>query len=390
MGAKEEVSEITPFATVKLQIKTIIFNLGIGVITIFIQAFSPCWRVHTACRFAQGFVGAFLFFYVFLLNVAIFKGQQQVIAMTFASCATVLAELAGPLLGSMIFDAYGQRAVFWFLGVASLANQVMLVAVLFIVRPSAEIAPIITSNRKTCERDCWSEQRSSWMPRPGAWMKMKVLLQNPTFICANLIITMAGVIKGSVEEMLPFYADHQWGYDPVEIGKLFCTTAIAYIIASAIVAQIWIHLGRFQIGFSSQCILMLGVAACICFHVAHYYKKEAALFGTFAIYGLCAGLTFTSAAQLIAEVVDHAEGSAKDVANGVWNTMWEAGGSVGFFLGGFLAHRYNDQMTLTSRTMFCAIVTAICMVVVRVCGDSGKGGNTAEKLEKTSSYGSAA
>merc|ERR1740127_298859 len=132
---KHEV-DITPYSDVIRQIKIIIFNLGIGVMTLFIQANCPRWHVHTACRFVQGFVGAFLFFYVFLLNVAIFRGQQQVLAMTCASCATVLAELAGPLLGSILFDAYGQRAVFWFLGVVSFMNQGMLVGVLYTTRPS--------------------------------------------------------------------------------------------------------------------------------------------------------------------------------------------------------------------------------------------------------------
>merc|ERR1719408_78015 len=131
--------DITPFPEVKRQIKLVILNLGIGVITLFIQANCPRWHVHTACRFVQGFVGAFLFFYVFLLNVAVFKGQQQVIAMTCASCATVLAELAGPLLGSILFDIYGQRSVFWFLGVVSFANQGMLLGVLYMVRPTTDV-----------------------------------------------------------------------------------------------------------------------------------------------------------------------------------------------------------------------------------------------------------
>merc|ERR1719473_2513908 len=131
--------DITPFPEVKRQIKLVIVSLGIGVFTLFIQAWTPRWHVHTACRFVQGFVGAFLFFYVFLLNVAVFKGQQQVVAMTFASCATVLAELAGPLVGSLLFDAYGQRSVFWFLGSVSLINQGMLVGVLYTVSPTTDI-----------------------------------------------------------------------------------------------------------------------------------------------------------------------------------------------------------------------------------------------------------
>eukprot|EP00928_Gymnodinium_smaydae_P015012 TRINITY_DN15506_c0_g2_i1.p1 TRINITY_DN15506_c0_g2~~TRINITY_DN15506_c0_g2_i1.p1 ORF type:complete len:488 (+),score=73.63 TRINITY_DN15506_c0_g2_i1:79-1542(+) len=393
----EHKVDITPYNAVKRQLKTIIFCLGIGVITLLIQAVSPRWHVHTACRFVQGFVGAFLFFYVFLLNVAVFKGQQQVVAMTFASCATVLAELAGPLLGSVLFDRYGQRAVFWFLGGVSFLNQGMLVGVFYAIQPadeavvSAASSPMLgATHADEHSGDCADRSDKWWagfMPRPGALAKLKTLLQNPTFICANLIIVMAGVIKGSVEEMLPFHADHQWGYDPMAIGKLFCTTAVAYFVASALVAETWMRLGRFQIGFSSQCIFLLGVTAWLSFHVAYYYKSEAALFGTFASYGFSAGLTFTAAAQLIADVVDRAEGHAKDAANGIWNTMWELGGSTGFFLGGFLAHHYSDQMVLTTRYVMCSVVTAICMVLV---GGVGKVGKASDKLEKVVDYGSTA
>jgi MFS family permease len=401
---KQHEVDITPYAEVQKQLKIIIFNLGIGVITLFVQANCPRWHVHTACRFVQGFVGAFLFFYVFLLNVAVFRGEQRVIAMTCASCATVLAELAGPLLGSILFDAYGQSAVFWFLGVVSFMNQGMLVGVLYTTRattdvgsaaPSRESSPVLNGpspagspmlssagpDEAAGGRQVAENNEGIFTVQPGAWRKLKSLLSNPTFICANLIITMAGVIKGSVEEMLPFHADHQWGYDPLEIGKLFCTTAVAYFVASFIVAGLWTDLGRFQIAFSSQCILLLGCATWCAFHVAYYYKDETALYGTFAAYGFCAGLTFTAAAQLIADVVDRAEGHAKDAANGIWNTMWEFGGSTGFALGGFLAHHYHDQMNLTTWYMTCSVIVAGCMVVVgRNGGDKGKIGGK-DKLD---------
>lgn len=389
--------DITPYPEVLRQIKIIIGALGIGVITLFVQANIPRWHIHCACRFIQGFVGAFLFFYVFLLVVAIFKGQRQVTAMTFASCATVLAELAGPLLGSILFDSYGQRSVFWFLGVVSFLNQGMLVGVLYAVSPTDEIdSPQVHSSSpmlgRTAADEAAGEPRltdekelSWWMPQPGAWEKMKGLLSNPTFICANLIIMMAGVIKGAVEEMLPFHADHQWGYDPVTIGQLFCTTAVAYFVASALVAYIWTSLGKFSVGFSAQCVLLMGVSTCASFHVAFYYKDETALWSTLAGYGFCAGLTFTAAAQLIAEVVDHAEGHAKDAANGMWNTAWEAGGSSGFALGGFLAHRYHDQMTLTTCFAVSSLVVAICMVWVGSHKTSHAG-----KAEKAMNYGGTA
>lgn len=388
--------DITPFTTVQTNLKLVIFSLGIGVATLCVQAMSPRWHVHTACRFIQGFVGAFLFFYVFLLCVAIFKGQQQVVAMSCYSCATVLAELAGPLLGSVLYDAYGQRSVFWFLGFVSFLNQGMLLGVLFTVRsteevgsasPSRSSSPILadTGHRADKTSEDVDQPRSFWKPLPGTWEKLMNICSNRTFICASLMITMAGVIKGSVEEMLPFHADHQWGYDPLQIGKLFCVTAVAYFLASALVAEFWIRLGRLQVGFSAHCILLLGISSCMAFHIYHFYKDETLFYGTMAAYGFCAGLAFTSAAQLIAEVVDHAEGQSKDVGNGLWNTAWEAGGSTGFFLGGFLADRYNEQMMLTTWHMICTVGVAIAMFAV-----GGAVVKSVDKASKGTDYGAAA
>jgi MFS family permease len=382
---------LTLYSTAKRHIKFLVFGLGIGVATLFIQALSPRWQTHVICRFIQGFAGAYIFFYVFLLNVAVFKGQQQVTAMTCASCATVVAELAGPLLGSLLFDQFGQRATFWFLGFVSLINQGMLVLALYTIKhteglESPTASPAI-SPALPDETD--AQTKAWWTPQPGAWPKMKALFQNPTFICANLIILMAGMIKGSVEEMLPFHADHQWHYDPVMIGQLFCTVAVAYLAAAGLVCQFWIALGRFQIGFSAQSIFLLGVTAWMSFCVADYTKNSKVLYCTFGSYGFAAGLAFTAAAQLIAAVVDSQEGHRKDAANGIWNTVWEAGGSTGFALGGLLAHHHEDQMGLTGKFAICAFVIAGCMLAV---GGVSKDSSllAAGKVDKAADYGSTA
>lgn len=226
------------------------------------------------------------------------------------------------------------------------------------------------------------------MPQHGSGRKMKTLLLNPRFVCANLIILMAGCIKGSVEEMLPFHADHQWGYDPMQIGELFCVVAVTYFMAASLVCNFWMDLGRFQLSFSAQSIVMLGVTAWMGFCVAYYTHNATVLCGTFAAYGFAAGLAFTAAAQLIAEVVDHEECAGKDAANGIWNTMWEAGGSFGFFLGGLLAHHHNDQMALTGRFAVCSVVVGICMVAVG--GTSNQECKLADKVDNAVGYGTAA
>lgn len=210
------------------------------------------------------------------------------------------------------------------------------------------------------------------------------------FACANLLITMAAVIKGSVEEMLPFHGDHQWGYDPLQIGQLFCAIAVSYMIAAAFVCQSWTLLGRFQVGCSSCWLLMLGVSAWMAFAVASYHKDGRTLMMTLAGYGFACGLAFTAAAQLIADVIDHEEGPFKDAANGIWNTVWEAGGSLGFFLGGLLAERYNDQLTLLMRYVIGSVITAFCMLVVYLWPAATPPAKASKLSDKAFDYGSTA
>merc|ERR1719213_1330287 len=90
-----------------------------------------------------------------------------------------------------------------------------------------------------------------------------------------------------------------------------------------------------------------------------------------AAYGVSLGMTHTPAALLLASVIDHEEGSAKDAVNGIWNTMWEAGGSLGFLLGGLLAERYHEQMALLTSYGMCATIAAISMVTINCWPSDG-------------------
>lgn len=380
--------EVSDHASVVRHVKFLIFGLGVGTITLFVQAMDPSWRTHTICRFIQGFAGAFIFFYTFLLAVALFVDQQQVVAMTFVSCALNVAEVFGSFLGAVLFIVWGQRSVFWFLGVVSMINQVLLVVIVYMILPvevpkigtraplSRQGTPLVLQpppsmtndpdsaggpqNTLSKTRTCGCIPKS----RPGAWERLICTLQNREFACAIVLITMAAVVKGSVEEMLPFHADHRWHYDPLEIGKLFCTIAIAYILSACITGQFWSWLGKFQVIFGAYWLLMLGIFAWASFAVISYYKDASILMMSLAGYGVCLGMTHTPAALLLASVVDHEEGTAKEAVNGIWNTMWEAGGSLGFFLGGFLAEHYHEQMELLSCYAGCCAVAASIMVAI--------------------------
>ena len=54
------------------------------------------------------------------------------------------------------------------------------------------------------------------------------------------------------------------------------------------------------------------------------------------LYGFSLGATHTPATYFIGAYIDSLEDTAsKDAANGIWNTMWELGGSIGFLLASF-------------------------------------------------------
>jgi len=393
-------NEVSEYMQVCNQIKYLIIGLGIGAITLFAQALRPTWQVHTACRFMQGFAGAFIFFYTFLTCVALFREGQQIFAMTMASCALNVAEVFGSFMGAVLFDTWGQRSVFWFLGVVSILNQVYLIAVLYMVNhqevpvaskpsplsrqntpaqlrqrialhtppptpPPGQVGPPSVLEPREC--GCFPKTQ------PGACQRLKSMMESRPLVCSCLLITMSAVIKGSIEEMLPFHADHRWGYDPMQIGEMFCTIAIAYILSAGIVGHIWVGLGNYQIVFSAYWIMMVGIVAWLVFAAVSYFRDGAILSMTLAAYGVCLGMTHTPAALLLAACIDHEEGSAKDAVNGIWNTMWEAGGSLGFLLGGLLAERYHEQMALLTSYAICAVATSLCMVTIASWPEEGFG-----------------
>jgi len=345
----------------RLQIKYLIFGLLAGSATLAVQAMHPHIMTHISCRFIQGFAGAFIFFYAFLLNINIFKDSQQVFAITAASTALNIAEVLGSTLGAVLYDIWGQRSVFCFLGVVSIVNQALLLVAFWSLKPGG-------SKRKL------SIMQS--VPPMVGWNRLKATLSNKRLRCAIVLIMMAAVVKGSVEEMLPFHADHEWGFRPAKIGELFSIVAFAYIVAAVCVGRFWSRLSDRKVLFgtlclsdgriilSAFCLSLLGAAAWVCFRIEEYWKQEQVLWGALVVYGACLGLTHTPAALLLADAIDHEAGKAKDAVNGIWNTMWEAGGSMGFFLGGFLADSYTGQVDLITAYVVCCLLCAGLMLSI--------------------------
>jgi MFS family permease len=347
-GTKHE--GVTTVATTRRWIVYLILCLGVGSVTLACQAYHPHWSTHTTCRFLQGFAGAFIFFYAFLLSVELFTGSQQIFAMTAASTALNIAEVLGSSLGASLYHYHGQRTVFWFLGAASVVNMALLGGVMSMIKEDPEATP---------------------PPAPAedavltnGWKRLRDVLKSKRLGCAVVLITTSALIKGSVEEILPFHADHRWGMDPMEIGKLFFITAITYIVAAAVAGRMWENLGNYRMLFSSFWLAVLGMTSYGLFLIASYHKTVNTLYVGLGLYGICLGMTHTPAALLLADAVDHEEGKAKDAVNGIWNTMWEAGGSIGFLLGGLLAEDYPSQIALMAAYAIICLCCAGLMLAI--------------------------
>jgi len=340
------------WAEMRSHVRKLILGLTIGMLTLLAEAKNPDWipdiQVHLCCRLTQGFVGAFLFFYSYLLSVKLFEGPQQVFALTAASIALNVAEVFGPLLGAAIFTAYGSGAPYVFLAVLSVLNNLLLWAVL----------------RCLPEDDPKDEESAALLPAaPQAQRSfadrmqlLRCIFSEPSLWRAVLVIAPAAAVKSCFESMLPLFGG-QKNYDELSVGLLFCVCAVAYIAASVSIGYCWLSMSP-----TSRNLLItfsLGGLACAAGAVFTSYKvnwhlDEIGLFDftrhevfylfLFA-YGLCLGLTHTPAAYLLGNAVDaYEDAAAQDAVNGIFNTCWELGGSLGFILAGFASqHDWRQE-----------------------------------------------
>jgi len=376
-GARDDEEEVLTIKTVKRHIYYLIFGLLIGTITLMCQAVYPHCLMHTVCRFVQGFAGAFLFFYTFLLSSVLFEEKQRDFSLTMAATALNIAEVIGSTFGAILYDTYGQRAVFWFLGIMSFLNQIWLFSILYVIK---EVDP--TTAKQMLQEVAQKAQRVS----VSGWQRLRSLLASTRLHLAVLLIFISAVVKGAVEEMLPFHADHRWGLPPLQIGWLFGYIAIAYIGASLSVYHIWEHIERCRVLFSAFWLAMLGCTAWLVFITASYSKNTNYLLVGLVMYGLCLGLTHTPATLFLGLAIEKEDGVGKDAVNGIWNTMWEAGGSLGFLLGGLLAEDYGDQIDLVTGCAACCLICAVLMLMVANRGND----DNALAIYKPKMYGSEA
>jgi predicted MFS family arabinose efflux permease len=320
------------------------------MITLLMEAYNPPWipdlTVHLVCRLCQGFIGAFLFFYSFLLAVKLFDGAQQVFALTSASIALNVAEVFGPAVGASIFTAFGPAAPYLFLGILSVLNNLLLWIVLVRLPTGDEYDMSVA----------FDDTERSFSERCDT---LKRVVTEPLLWRAVLVIGPAAGVKSCFESVLPFFG-YQHDYSEMRVGFLFMVVAVAYITASVSIGYTWLRIRPAQ-----QTVLIflalggLGAAAAgvlsaykINWHMDKFgladFTRHEAFYVFLFTYGVFLGLTHTPASYLLGNAIDKfGDASAQDAVNGIFNTCWELGGSIGFLCSGLASrHSWHEEQAV--------------------------------------------
>lgn len=362
-------------------------------------------QVHLCCRLIQGFLGSFLFFYSYLLSVACFQGSQQVLALTSTTISLNVAEVFGPFVGASIFTNYGLAEAYYVLAALSVINNVFLAGAYFIMPRDPEIDDIVMPD----ERSALLPARQSPVPKttkapsPGdspamptvstevglpdtappaaasvgtQTQRLSRVLMNRTLLASIICIAPAAMVKSSMEGILPLFAGTQ-GYDEYQVGQLFTLVSVGFILSATLLGYVWTSLRPFgRVALSGISLILLGVLACVILR-AYGIDKTPTWYAEFFIwmngstrvmfyaflvfYGVLLGLTHTAPALYLGEVLDSLDEDAKckQAANGIWNTAWELGGSIGFIAAGAPdTDSWRQEQSVLASIGSCVVVAA--------------------------------
>jgi MFS family permease len=188
------------------------------------------------------------------------------------------------------------------------------------------------------------------------------IISNPHLWKSLAVIAPSALIKAEIENILPLFADHSLGFDTMAIGLSFSSVAIAFVISSISIGLAWdflTHKSRDLLVGSS--LVFLSVFSTLILPVTRWTNDSLTFTAFLAVYGIFLGLTITPSSFLLGEFVDSLKDSqSKDVANGLWNTIWELGGSLGFFVSGIpRSNDWRSEEMIISSSSVTLLVAAV-------------------------------
>eukprot|EP00397_Hematodinium_sp_SG-2012_P039890 GEMP01043625.1.p1 GENE.GEMP01043625.1~~GEMP01043625.1.p1 ORF type:complete len:249 (+),score=43.52 GEMP01043625.1:683-1429(+) len=213
----------------------------------------------------------------------------------------------------------------------------------------------------------------SELPAETPFRRLWRLISHSKLVRPCVLIAISALVKGSLEEMIPYFTDHQWQYDVFDTGISFTYIAVAYVLSAIAVGYLWTMVENLPLSrdlIVVVALVLLGLVSMLMFqtYAAHGRPEDGVgtrgrdLFAiTLVLYGITLGFTHTPAAFYLGEYVEMLNSSAGNgAANGLWNTVWEFGGSLGFLLAALGGTSYAAESRLMQiLAVFCVICAAV-------------------------------
>mmetsp|Transcript_36439 Transcript_36439/g.72058 ORF Transcript_36439/g.72058 Transcript_36439/m.72058 type:complete len:509 (-) Transcript_36439:29-1555(-) len=380
-----EEKELT-WGHLRKQVMNLVIGLMCGTVALTVEGLWPSMAVHFFTRFAQGFFGAFLFFFSFFLSIELFQARtfQQRLAITMSTMALHSAEVFGPFFGAAIFVHWGPQTVFFVLAGLSCVVQVLLLVVYVSLPQDGEQ---VSGTPAPTERSLLLPQNAAAQTRltdtSQRWDLLKRVMRSPMLWRSILVVAPAAMVKAALENILPLFADHKLKYDEYHVGLCFTLIAVSFLCTSMLISFSWGYLterGKNLFVTSSMGFLAFTSSTLL---VAYMYGghcnliiddlfdstpdcapfKHSVRFFYFSLwlFGMACAGCFTPAGYLLGEYVDTLQNAAsKDAANGIWNTLWEVGGCMGIALSGIPNTRsWMEEQLLMATLGFIIMVCAV-------------------------------
>lgn len=376
----------------------LIIGLMCGSAALTIEGMWPSMAVHFFTRFAQGFLGAFLFFFSFFLSIELFQARsfQQRIALTMSTMSLHCAEVFGPFFGASIFMRWGPQTVFFTIAGMSCGVQLLLLAVYFTLPTNGEQVaetPVVENpeTEALLHRSPKQRRRNETRQR---WKELQSVLTSARLWRSVLVVAPAAMIKAALENILPLFADHKLKYNEFEVGLCFTMIAVSFLTTSIIISFIWgLMSENGQNWFVTFFMVFLGIISSTLLVAYMYggdcnlliddlfdstpdcapYSRSKRLFWfCLVLFGVASAGCFTPAGYLIGDYVDSLDNAAtKDAANGIWNTLWECGGCLGIALSGLPSTRswVQEQILMANLGMIIIIAASTFFWVSMLADD---------------------
>eukprot|EP00957_Ditylum_brightwellii_P168398 12818420-Ditylum_brightwellii.AAC.1 len=270
-------------ATVALLSSTI----GLGLATL-VFADASTFKQLLIARSCQGAASAATLCGGLSLVSETFPAEVRGSAMGTAYTGLALGLLCGPLIGGLLYDAYGRRTTFRIAAAAVLINAVGQVALVLLLPPSA--------SKETPKEEDASKDKE----KPGLKDSLGVLIANQDVRYLALSIAAVHAALGVLKPLSQVVMSREFDFSVSKRSFMISIATVTYLIITPIVGRVSDHTSKSKLVSISLILMALSTA----FFTLRYTGGLWALSICIALAGASLAFVGSVAQALMADLVD--------------------------------------------------------------------------------------